>query len=576
MRRLAAASLIALAAAMGSAPPSTASPSASDLAAAHALRQAEDRLLTGLHERLGAIAAAEASADAAIARECAGILKGAPGDGRSIEIGGSRSEHESSRADGEQARSVRARETITEEIAAAVDHADHAPVRATLEAFSSSLEALSFSDPAVTAAARYEAAVETERLAAAQPSPCADMRAWAASGFKSLSPASKAFRAAREALDREAPEVPLESLLSPYEVNASERALGRRVETERKRLEDARASRSLASHRRLVLALGQTEPAFVEQLFQPVIARGRTHIGTPFAIRRALREADEPHPCPHAVFVELSNRLRVLGFAPPSGRLCLGRQRTAPRTVCVSGTETVDLATVPQARSVRIRLAGGRTLSAHVIPIPARDGGPGGVFVDAFRGRGVAGDSLQVLDAHGGVLARHSFRGCAAEKTRGATERPPNVLVLTHALTPQGDPLAIAGLLEKFGRRPEFFLVPARGEMKYEVGEESTPPRQFQWMVSSECAPHRYALIEGTLKAPGVSVLVRTPSGLAPLQKAPTPPNVVTAGPVFYGVFESAPSEVIVERADWSTLYSESLAGFAGKEAEFCEGLAEP
>jgi hypothetical protein len=46
-------------------------------------------------------------------------------------------------------------------------------------------------------------------------------------------------------------------------------------------------------------------------------------------------------------------------------------------------------------------------------------------------------------------------------------------------------------------------------------------------------------------------------------------------GPLFYGVYTTPPTEIIVERSDGSILYSESLAAKATEETEFCEGYAE-
>ena len=67
------------------------------------------------------------------------------------------------------------------------------------------------------------------------------------------------------------------------------------------------------------------------------------------------------------------------------------------------------------------------------------------------------------------------------------------------------------------------------------------------------------------------------PASLESYPRRPGPgPRLNAGGPLFYGVFATTPTELVVERADGSTLYTESLAVKAKEEAEYCEGYAEP
>jgi hypothetical protein len=61
-----------------------------------------------------------------------------------------------------------------------------------------------------------------------------------------------------------------------------------------------------------------------------------------------------------------------------------------------------------------------------------------------------------------------------------------------------------------------------------------------------------------------------------PLTKVELAATLHAEGPLFYGVFATPPTEIVVERADGSVLHSESLAAKAAEETEFCEGYAEP
>jgi hypothetical protein len=47
------------------------------------------------------------------------------------------------------------------------------------------------------------------------------------------------------------------------------------------------------------------------------------------------------------------------------------------------------------------------------------------------------------------------------------------------------------------------------------------------------------------------------------------------AGPLFYGIYATPPTEIVVQRSDGSILYTESLVTKATEETEFCEGYAE-
>jgi hypothetical protein len=81
--------------------------------------------------------------------------------------------------------------------------------------------------------------------------------------------------------------------------------------------------------------------------------------------------------------------------------------------------------------------------------------------------------------------------------------------------------------------------------------------------------------VYGILRAPGDSVLARTPSGLVQLTKVPISAHLQSGGPLAYGVFAALPSELIVRRSDGTVLYAESLAKQGREQTEFCEGYGE-
>jgi hypothetical protein len=91
----------------------------------------------------------------------------------------------------------------------------------------------------------------------------------------------------------------------------------------------------------------------------------------------------------------------------------------------------------------------------------------------------------------------------------------------------------------------------------------------------TECALHPYSLLDGLLLSPGASVLVRTPAGLVPLTRVELAASTPAEGLLFYGVYATPPTEIIVESSDGSVLYTESLTAKATEETEFCEDYAE-
>jgi hypothetical protein len=223
-----------------------------------------------------------------------------------------------------------------------------------------------------------------------------------------------------------------------------------------------------------------------------------------------------------------------------------------------------------------VRFSDGRTVTVSVLQIPAKDGGPAGVFIDAFRGYNPYPVLVQEQSRDGMVVRTVNLgRMRCMQESAADAPGPPEPVNLATVTAPSGEHLTISGILHRFRGQTEFFLGPQPGMRNSEEGKESAEPKQFQWDLSTECAPHPYSLLDGILLPPGTSVLVRTPTGLAPLTKVELPASVPAGGPLFYGVFVTPPTEIVVERSDGSVLYTEGLAAKATEETEFCEGYAE-
>jgi hypothetical protein len=544
-----------------------------DRAATHTLLKAEYELAKATMASTLVVEAAEARAAEALGHECKGVLEGAPDESVSEEEGPFASGPRlSGRAQGERARSEQQKQTIDLEIDETIAAAAYRVVRGPYEAFIDTADRLTWSDPTINVLVHQKAARFREYLIGSPVAVCAEMRIWAASGFHLLPPGSKSLKESTEVRSKQAVQGDLGVLLRSYEGQA-ERAIIRRIDALKEKLrEDDRTDEGFtkaADH--MELALGEKLSRSVKRDIAPVIGKGRTSAGTTFVIRASVGKGSQ-RSCMHEVDIDVHE-----GNSGSGSGVCLNQgARSQPSGSCSGPVETVELATPPDVRRARMRFSDGRTLTVAVVQVPAKDGGPAGVFIDAFRGYNPYPVSVQELSRDGRVLRTVSLRRVRCRKETAANSvGPPQFVTLATVTGPSGEPLTITGLLHRVGRQTEFSLGPQAGTRNTEGGEEHGERKQFQWSLSSECAPHAYSLLDGILLPPGASVLVRIPAGLVPLTKVELVASIPAQGPLFYGIYATPPSEIVVERSDGSVLYTESLAAKATEETEFCEGYAE-
>lgn len=545
-----------------------------DRSATVKLLEAAYRLTKAVLARVRAVDNAAAVSAEVLGHECRGVLRGAPSEGQVIGAEWPPSKPRlSGRVQGEQERSKQQMQTTDREIDEMLSVAANRVLRGPYEAYAAAVDRLTWSDPTVDRLVHQRTARLREEFARPPVEACADMRAWAASGFHVLSPESKSLEEAREARNERAVRDNLGALLRPYEGRAG-RAIVRRIKALKVPPKQERRGRERLAHAEyhMKLALGEKVPRLALRQFAPVIGKGRTHAGTTFVIR--ARPGKEPgSSCRHEVEIEISKgRVGVING------VCLSEGgHSRPSSSCSGSVETIELATPSGVRRARIRLSDGRTVMVSVVRVPAKDGGPAGVLVDAFQGRNRYPVSAQELGRNGRVLrtVRLGKIRCTGESVSEGPG-PPRFIHLATAIAPSGEPLNIEGTLLRFRGKTEFSVGPLPGMRNSKSNEESGgPKRQFEWSLSTECAPHPYSLIAGVLAPPGSSVLVRTPAGLAPLTKVELAASMHAEGPLFYGAYATPPTEIVVERSDGSMLYTESLAAKATEETEFCEGYAE-
>lgn len=491
-------------------------------------------------------------------------------------------------------RAARQRIAIESELGIALGAADAEPSRAAIESFAATAASLSWSDVRVAPRLNEELTTLQELAPASPPDACADMKAWAASGYSRLSPASKALTERLTARLEQGPDQPsLGTLLKRYEGTA-ERALVKKTEALSVRVAEASGG-GLDSYYRLERALGVPETPFEKQQRAPVLGRGTAYSGARFTVRPEISTHESG--CHPAVVVELAEKKRKGGFASlgssSSDSVCLGRGKPLqPADTCEDTGETSINAAVPATvRRVQLRLSDGSTVTSGVVRIARKYGGPAGVYVQAVKENGRRLLSLTELDAQGRTVrvVRLRIPICKREHSKPIG---PKFFKLVQGTTPGGTPFTIEGSLVEFPGHPSSFSVSAEaggptigsGSREAESAEStiavgkpgSSPPKPPPLRRLTACPPHAFAVVYGLLPPPGDSVLARTPEGLVPLAKQALDPSLHAEGPLVYGAFAALPSELIVRRADGSTLYTESLAAKAKETAEFCEGLAEP
>jgi hypothetical protein len=512
---------------------------------------------------------------ATIARECHGVLAGAPNEELDPALF-------TPRAQGERQRGELELQTIEEELRQAFYDAFDQPNRSAIEAFAAQVTPLSWSNPQVATAVHIDVRNLQEYLTPAPPV-CADMRAWAQSGYLTLSPASQAFQAEQKALAAvPGPLRSIGSLLKPYE-DAGDRILI--AHTQALRSGTAKAFKGIETlYRSLHRAVGvpEAEPEVREQ--EKILGRGKTEAGESFVVRKESSNSTHDRSCRRKVSVELTSTTSNGRSADGTdSSVCLSDQsRHQPPTGCDGdGVWSVTTAVPASVWTVRLRLGNGRTLTSKVVRVAPGEGGPGGVYVQSLRPRTPHAMSLTELDREGKVVRVVKLAPFPCE-VEPRSQEGPTFVPLARGSTPEGEPFTIDGVLVHVGREETSFnlSLEAGTEGQANEGEERSSgdqirPRIFSWSLATGCPPDTYSILYGTLAAPGTSVSALTSGGLVPLTEVQLASNLHAEGPLFYGVFPTPPTELVVQGSDGETLSTDSLTARAQEEREFCEGYGE-
>jgi hypothetical protein len=573
---LVAAPFALLALAFAAAPASASAPVSSENAAAtHIYLIAEYKLVRALLHKATAVRRSEAAAAAQIAQECRGVLSGMPWSSLNQFTA------PTPLVRGEDARFIRQEQTIGAEFYSAIATPGKSLYRPAEEAYAAEVRQLSWSDPTLATQLQAETSASLERVSTPAPPFCADARAWAQSGYRALSTASREFEAAptarRSSTLREEPA--LDTLLKPFE-NAADRALSRKTEAlVLALLANALATIQTNSHSRRIIGFPHSA---VEDTKKPVVlGHGRTAAGTRFkmstgasGILGSLGSGGSCHRSVSVFYSRPGSSPEDLVQGGPNNPICLSPPQVRhPALFCEEGTETIQTAVPASVRSIRLMLADGRTIESHVVRVPRRDGGPAGIYAQEIRGSSSHAVSLVELGGDDEVVLRLKLARYRCVKPK-EPEFPASAK-LAAGQTPEGEPFTIS-TFGTFNGQPSLSVDAGVDPDINEPTFGPQPPKAFPWWLSIDCAPHPYAILYGILAPPGKSVTARTPEGTVALNAISIEPRVHAKGPLVYGVFRALPSELTIVGANGSPLYTESLEVQATEVAQFCEGYAEP
>ncbi len=478
--------------------------------------------------------------------------------------------------------------------------------------FAHVVRSLQWSNSAVTALERTGAASLEWILGSAPPNVCADMRAWVASGYETLSPATKTLIGEREAavsrpllraLRERAGILAGPDPLQPYE-GLREKLLARKV-TDLQREHEGVLESLEASETKLQVALGLISEAQAEMQTHEgrpkgsvEIGHGRTAAGDDYKV---WFEPKQPGTgllrarCQISVGVyeheASANSSGTIEIVSGPSQTCLSHSHPQAPSVQCRGDEgllTIEAQTLPGARSVRLQLSDGRQITSRVAIVPAKLGGPAGFYYQVVRGPLPIPISLTEVDAHGKALRTLKLPH-TVKCTKQPPERPPRKVTIASGSLPQGPSFSITGERTGAMRETHFAL---SAEVSAEEGfggiissssgnfipigggfrPKSSP---FVLQMHTGCQPHGYAILYGVLRSPTDTVLARGSGGVQPFQRVRIPANLHAHGVLAYIALPALPGEVLVRTPVGKTVFTENLTLRLREATETCEGEAE-
>ncbi len=554
-----------------------------------------------------ALTGAYEGAASMIASKCPSVLVGAP-QGNEIEVGSSIPQR-TARQRGEERRQSTQLSDLEGELAMELAAAEQEPRRPTVTALLANLKALPQGGPVLSQVVRGTTIELEEEQRVESTDVCADMKAWAASGYRTLSAASRGIALKREAefveFFRDLSMLSASVSLSAMETPADKALVRKTAQLE---LRTARATRGSieGARKRVEAALGLTARENREKTLLPIsheskssteLGAGRTAAGTRYTVWLERRKGGSAYTCKSSVEVRRANGAKpglLELFTSTGSEVCLapGRERLEePKVNCSKGLLTITTEVLSATRTVDLRMSNGTQVVSRPMLVPRRLGGPDAFYYQAVRGPSPVPVSLTERDAQGRTLQVLKLR-----RIVGCSRHPLKYLrggkrTLVRGGTPQGPSFSIVGERYRlFGRtHTQLKLSAEEGLASSDEGEEedlseglSGPYRvpvkrtmPLDSEVSASCYPHEYSIFYGLLRQPRDTVLAKIAGRLVPVLRVPIPNSLHAGGLLVYLASVSQPEEVLVRSPSGKILMNEDLSRAAREGRETCEGESE-
>jgi hypothetical protein len=502
-----------------------------------------------------------------IGGECPGVLAGAPAPEPPF----------SSAPQAPEARKKsRQLRRLQSEISFALSRAYSEAGQPAALAMAAAIRELRWSDGRITRAVAAFAGELASRLSIPPPAVCADLKAWVASGYKTLPAGTQELRARQRArLGEGLAAYSVFELLQRFE-GLNEQALLREIQRGARGRRGSLATFA-AAQERLERTLGLTVSP--EEQFQSGPAKGsvllasaKTASGEKFKAWLEPKASRGNEGCALPLSIESSDS----GGGSTSGA-CLSRTGRSPEPSvnCNSGLLRITADPLPTARSGRLALSDGRQITSRLIVVPARLGGPATYYYQVVRGPSPIPVALTELDGHGRAL--HVLQ---LPHIVECTEHPVKILpgglrTIVRDHVPTGPEFRIIGERFRFLGKVEFNLkvsvAPTAGQggggsAGGTIGAGSLP---FFLQTQSGCRPHPYTIMYGILTRPRDVVLAKAGGKLYVLRHVTPPASLHAGGVLAYAAVSAQPSELIIRAPGGKTVLSERL-GIPGKP-DFCK-----
>ena len=557
-------------------------------------------------EAAPALVGAYEGAASRIAGECPGVLAGVHQD--TDILAAPSTLPETARQQGEEKRQRTQLSDLEVELGSELGIAEQEPRRPAVTAFLANLKALPQSDPMLSYVLHAETIGLEEDLQAESTDVCADMKAWAGSGYRMLTPASRAIALKGEAdfpeLLRGLSVLSADEFLSAAETPADKALAGKTTQLELQTAKTiANSIRSARDRVEAVLGLRTREdrekvlgPILHESKSSTEISSGRTEAGTSYTIWLERKKGGFANACKSRVEVKAQDTGPTIVQIITSGESedCLEprKDRSEGASVkCNEGLLKIKAEMLSATRTVDLRMSNGTQILSRPALVPRRLGGPDAFYYQAVRGPSPIPVSLTERDSRGRTL-----RVLKLQRIVGCSKHPLKYLpggkrTLAHGHTPQGPDFSIVGERYRlFGRLySQLKLRTGDGLVSSDEGEEEGPnegeeepsaahlkrSKSLDSGVLAGCHPHEYSIFYGLLEQPRDMVLAKVAGKLVPVLRARVPSSLHAGGVLVYLASDSQPEEIIVRAPSGKLVMSEDLSRVSTEGRETCEGESE-